>query len=298
MSLVQLPRSRDSAGFPEAPIFALDTLWFQVAGTICNLRCSHCFISCAPDNHAHEMMSLEQVRRYLDEARGLGVKEYYFTGGEPFMNRDIFEMFESALAQGPVSVLTNGVLIKEETAERLKALADGSEYSFDIRISIDGWDAESNDPIRGEGTFARILEGIRRLAAAGINPVITVTEACEEAATRNGRTQFLAFLKRVGLTQPRLKVLPLIRLGAEEERERGYLGWESLAGVRITDEEADALQCARCRIVCARGVYVCPILIDAPDAMMGQTLEETLRPFTLSHQACWTCHFEGLRCAT
>lgn len=297
MSLVQLP-STSTQAYPEAPLFALDTLWFQVAGTICNLRCSHCFISCAPDNHAHEMMSLEQVLRYLEEARVLGVKEYYFTGGEPLMNRHIFEMFEASLAQGPVSVLTNGVLIKEKTAKRLKVLSEASEYSFDIRISIDGWDAESNDPIRGEGTFARILEGIGHLAAAGINPVITVTEACDEAATRDGRTRFLSFLRSVGLGKPRLKVLPLIRLGAEEERERGYQQWETLAGVRISDEEAEALQCARCRIVCARGVYVCPILIDAPDAMMGQTLQETLQPFTLSHQACWTCHFEGLRCAT
>jgi AdoMet-dependent heme synthase len=39
-------------------------------------------------------------------------------------------------------------------------------------------------------------------------------------------------------------------------------------------------------------------LIDAPDAMMGRTLADTLRPFSLRHQACYTCHFEGLRCAT
>jgi AdoMet-dependent heme synthase len=282
--------------YPEAPLFALDTLWFQVAGTICNLRCTHCFISCSPENHSHEMMTFEEVRRFLDEARELGVKEYYFTGGEPLMNREIFDMFAAALEQGPVSVLTNGVLIKEKTAARLRALSDGSEYSFDVRISIDGWSKETNDPIRGEGTYERILGGIYNLAQAGLNPVITVTTVCAEATEK--RSEFLDFLRDAGLPQPRLKVIPLLRLGAEVSRLRGYHEWETLAGVAITDEDAEALQCARCRIVCARGVYVCPILIDSPDAMMGRTLAETLRPFPLAHRACYTCHYEGLRCTT
>ena len=120
---------------PSSPLLALDTLWFQVAGTLCNLQGTHCFISSSPTNHAFEMMSLADVRRYLAEAEALGVKEYYFTGGEPFLNRDIFEMIETALALGPVSVLTNGVLIREETAARLRALSDGSPYSLDLRIA-------------------------------------------------------------------------------------------------------------------------------------------------------------------
>jgi hypothetical protein len=52
-------------GFPIAPLFALDTLWFQVAGTLCNLQCTHCFISCSPTNHAHEMLTLADVKRRL-----------------------------------------------------------------------------------------------------------------------------------------------------------------------------------------------------------------------------------------
>ena len=58
------------------------------------------------------MMTLDQVQAHLAEAAALGVREYYFTGGEPFLNRELFEMMEAALRQGPVSVLTNGVLIR------------------------------------------------------------------------------------------------------------------------------------------------------------------------------------------
>ena len=298
--LVALPRTANARpnGFPQVPLGSLDTLWFQVAGTICNLRCHHCFISCSPKNHSHEMMPFDQVAPYLEEAAELGVREYYFTGGEPFMNRDMLAILEATLRQGPASVLTNGLLIKDKTAEQLRELADGTPYSLDLRISIDGWDAKTNDPIRGEGTFARILAGVAALARVGLNPVLTVTEACSEAQTRVGRTRFLEFLRSIGLTRPRLKILPLLRMGAEEARARGYHEWETLAGITLLPEELEVLQCSSCRMVTSRGVYVCPILIEHDAARMGQALKDTLRPFALYHPACYTCHTDGLRCAT
>src|SRR6266852_2097145 len=62
---------------PHVPMRALDTLWFQVAGTICNIECTHCFISSSPTNRSHEMLSLAEVMSRLAEALDLGVKEYY-----------------------------------------------------------------------------------------------------------------------------------------------------------------------------------------------------------------------------
>jgi sulfatase maturation enzyme AslB (radical SAM superfamily) len=294
MSLSALPLHR----YPSSPLLALDTLWFQVAGTLCNIQCRHCFISSSPTNHAHEMMSLAMVQGYLAEAVALGVKEYYFTGGEPFLNRELPEMLEATLAQGPATVLTNALLIRPETARQLRGLADATEYSLDIRVSIEGWDAATNDPIRGDGTFERILAGVRHLADAGINPVLTVTEACYGAASAQGRTRFLEFLRSIGLPQPRLKVMPLLRLGAEAERTRAYEAWESLAGRTLTTEEAETLQCSSSRMATARGVYVCPILIDFPGARMASSLAEAMRPFALSYRACYTCHVQGLSCRT
>ena len=70
---------------PLVELRELDTLWFQVGGTLCNLACTHCFVSCSPTNHTHELMTLDEVGPYLEEGAALGVKEYYFTGGEPFL---------------------------------------------------------------------------------------------------------------------------------------------------------------------------------------------------------------------
>ena len=82
---------------PYVPLLSLDTLWFQVAGTICNITCTHCFISCSPTNHAHEMLSLADVEARLVEAKTLGVRDYYFTGGEPFLNRDMIPILAATL---------------------------------------------------------------------------------------------------------------------------------------------------------------------------------------------------------
>ena len=295
--VIGAPAAR-SAEYPESALVALDTLWLQVAGTLCNLQCTHCFISCSPANDAHAMMTLDEVRGHLADARALGVREYYFTGGEPFLNRELLEMTEAALRQGPVSILTNGVLIRRDTAERLRALADASEYSLDLRVSLDGFDAAANDAVRGEGTFERILSALAHLAAAGLSPVVTVTAACDGASTIAGRERLLQFLRDARLPRPRLKVLPLLRLGAETRRTRAYSPWETLRGRRLTEDDTAALQCATSRMVTSRGVYVCPILINTTGARLGRRLGDALRPFSLRHSACFTCHEEGLTCAT
>jgi molybdenum cofactor biosynthesis enzyme MoaA len=283
---------------PRVELRALDTLWFQVAGTVCNLACTHCFVSCSPTNHTHEMMTLAAVRRHLADAAALGVREYYFTGGEPFLNPEMEAILEETLKVGPATVLTNGLLLDPARCARLKALAGGSESSLDLRVSVDGWDAATNDPIRGIGTFDRILDGVRNLAQAGLNPVLTVTEVVRESGSDAGKEKFFALLRSLGIDRPRLKVLPVFQIGAEAERAGAYESWQRLRAGDAPEDGWDHLQCSSCRMVTDQGVWVCPILVNEPAAKMGETLADTLGPFPLEHPACWTCHAFGVSCKT
>jgi len=278
---------------PQVALESLDTLWFQVAGTLCNLACSHCLVSASPTNRTHDMMRMETLTRFLEEAQELGVREYYFTGGEPFLNPDMEAMLQATLQVGPATVLTNGLLLDRARSKRLSELSETSHYSLDLRVSIDGYDAESNDPIRGEGSF-----GIGNLVEAGLNPVITVTEVCDGAGSEQGRTRLLSLLAEVGVKRPRLKVLPLFHIGAEASRGGSYADWQRLTAADRPDEGWSHLQCSSCRMVTERGVWVCPILINEPEGRMGVRLADTLNDYPLSFQACWTCHAEGASCRT
>src|SRR6266480_5072053 len=120
---------------PEVPLAHLDHLWFQVGGTVCNLECRHCFISCSPHNHSFGFLDLATVKRVLEESVAPGVKEYYFTGGEPFLNRDTVAILEATLRYGPATVLTNGTVLQADWLERLRRAERASPYSLEFRVS-------------------------------------------------------------------------------------------------------------------------------------------------------------------
>lgn len=292
-------RSREAGrDVPAVPLRALDQLWFQVAGTVCNLRCRHCFISCSPENDSFWFMSREEVRHALEESVELGVKEYYFTGGEPFMNRDILGILQDTLAIGPATVLTNATLLPQRTVDGLAELAAGSPYSLELRVSIDGVDADMNDAIRGEGAFHRAMAAVGRLSAAGFLPIITTMRTWEEDETDVVLQRFREALRDVGYDRPRLKILPPLLMGEEAERTRGYDDAERVTPEMMAGFPTELLLCSGARLVTTDGVWVCPILLDDPTAKVGEDLREAVdKPARLDAQACYTCWVNGAICS-
>ncbi|HYB71652.1 MAG TPA: radical SAM protein, partial [Candidatus Bathyarchaeia archaeon] len=136
---------------PVAPFLGLSTLWIQITGTWCNLECTHCINASGPRSPWLKPLDADTIRRAIDEAEREGVKEIYFTGGEPFLHREILPLLERALRVAPTTVLTNGTLIGPAEADTLAAMAAGARYSFEIRVSLDDTDREKNDRVRGEG---------------------------------------------------------------------------------------------------------------------------------------------------
>jgi sulfatase maturation enzyme AslB (radical SAM superfamily) len=281
---------------PWAPLHALDALWFQVGGTICNLWCTHCFISCSPENHKFGFMSRETVQKFLEESKPLGVKEYYFTGGEPFMNRDMLGILEDTLAIGPATVLTNGILLHERVVRRLKEIISRSVYSLEIRVSIDGFTPESNDKIRGAGSFHKAMKGVKNLVDKGFLPIITAAQTWDDSETERIFQGFRNMLIEMGYARPRIKLIPPLRIGREKVRGRGYDKFEYITTEMMADYDDGLLQCTHSRMVTDKGVYVCPILIDYPEAKLSDTLIDSFTFYPLKHQACYTCYLSGAIC--
>lgn len=276
----------------------LDALWIQVAGTLCNIACRHCFISCGPRADQVPMMSAAEVERALDEGRAAGMRQVYFTGGEPFLHPEIRRLVRAALELAPLTLVTNGLLLDDGTAAWVAEEFLAARYSLDLRVSLDGMTQEQNDPVRGRGTFDQVVAGVRRLAARGLSPVITVVEHDVGLLASEARARFLSFVAGLGVEKPRVKFLPLLRIGREELRTHGYQRPDALLDEALPPDLEDSLLCASGRAVTAQGVYTCPILIERPDARLGAHLAETEGAIRLRWDACQTCVLDGLRCNT
>jgi MoaA/NifB/PqqE/SkfB family radical SAM enzyme len=280
----------------EAPAVAfreLRSLWFQITGTLCNLACRHCFNESGPRAPWLGGLDAAAVRRHLGEAEALGVREIYFTGGEPFLHPEILALLGDALAVAPTTVLTNGTLIDARVADRLAGLAAASIYSLEVRVSLDGATADENDAMRGRGTFARALEAIRLLDARGLPPIVTATEILEAQDGVGIYERLRRTLLAAGVTRPRLKILPVLPVGrAAHFGDARLLSPDDLAGF-----DTATLQCTETRVVAEGGIYACPILAGLPGARVGTAgLADALGPVSLYHRACVTCHETGIAC--
>ena len=282
---------------PLQPLTAIDDLWFQVAGTRCNLTCNHCFISCSPQNDQFGFLTREQVQTRLKEAAALGVKEFYFTGGEPFLNPEMTDILIDTLQYGPATVLTNGTVLKNKWLEQLSDAEQQGAYSLEFRVSIDGFSPETNDPLRGQGTFTRAMQGIVNLVDHGFLPIITAARTWPMEQEENVVGEFVRMLKDAGYSRPRLKILPALQIGAEAQRTCGYRDSERLTDAMMAGFDRTQLVCEHSRIVTDRGVHVCPILIDSDSSLLGQSLATSQQDYALRHGACFTCYQYGAICS-
>ena len=279
----------EAARSPRVSLERLDAIWFQITGTLCNLACRHCFNASGPREPWLAPLDGATVRRTIAEAERLGVREFYFTGGEPFLHPEILDLLDAALTVAPTTILTNGTLVDEAMADGLVTIAGRSLYSLEVRVSLDGVTAEENDRLRGRGSFASALAAIQRLHRRCLYPIVTATELAGRASLYD---DLRSMLVTAGVDRPRIKILPVLpvgRCGARATPQR--LVPQDLEGFDVT-----RLQCTESRAVAAGGVYACPILAGLPSARVGGDLGASLGSIPLDHPACVTCRQTGLTC--
>jgi len=274
----------------------LDNLWIQVSGTRCNIECRHCFNNSGPRATAFGLMTLDAVSRAIAAAAARGVREIYFTGGEPLLHPHLLEMIACALAVAPTTVLTNGMLISDPIADILAALASEARYSLEMRVSLDGYTEEMNDAIRGSGVFRLALVGAVRLARRNLLPLITIVRTWDDGDELAMLAAFTRVLRNAGCDRPRIKILPALPLGRELTRVAGLQRDECVTMAMLDGFDRDLLMCSNSRLVTDRGIWVCPLLVEHQDARLGTTLDEAASSYELQHQACVTCWRYGTIC--
>ena len=139
----------------------------------CNLHCVHCLSDAGAP--ADNELTHGECRTLVDQLTSLRVFQVNIGGGEPFIRPDFPDLLTYCHEKGLVTcVSTNGMLIDDRLSRRLSRLK-----MLYLQISLDGATADVNDPIRGKGTYKKILEAADCLARHGVkfslNTVLTRT---------------------------------------------------------------------------------------------------------------------------
>lgn len=298
--------ARTADGAPRATVALTHpkTLWFNT-GTLCNITCLGCYIESSPSNDRLEYITLDDIAPYLDELAALGwpVDEIGFTGGEPFMNPQIIAMMEAALDRGyRVLVLTNAMklMMRPRLQQGLKRLVARYGDRLTLRVSLDHWQPEPHDEIRGAGSYAETIRGLHWLRDEGLR--ITIAgRALWGLSDAEARAGYGAFFARHGLAIDAND--PAATVIFPEMDENAEVPEITTACWGILGKHPDSVMCASSRMVVKRkgqpaSVLACTLLPYDDQFELGRTLAEADRPVALNHPHCAKfCVLGGASCS-
>lgn len=135
----------------------------------CNQSCIHCFAS---SGHEKKDMSTKEVKDFIDRLEGTSVKYLSFSGGEPLIRSDIFDLIDHVKKRELyIGLSTNGTLIDEITAVKIAELGVDS-----VAVSIHGSKESTHDIIvRKKGAYLKAIEGIKNLLAENVPTRVLTT---------------------------------------------------------------------------------------------------------------------------
>ena len=228
----------------------------------CNERCVHCYL----DHHDHGEMTTAEIKDLLDQMAAAGVFYLTISGGEILMRRDFFEILEYArLRTFCIKLKTNGILIRKQEADRIKALGVES-----VQISIYSHSPEIHDAItKLPGSLEQSIEAIRRLRAHGIHVIMANVLMVQNVHDYAGVRALAAELGAQFIMDPTITPMmdgdrSILNLNVDEAALREVFRNESLVGGSIEEfcapplkpgeNDMDQLPCSAGHTAC----YVSP----------------------------------------
>ncbi|MEG3617216.1 radical SAM protein [Magnetovibrio sp. PR-2] len=278
----------------------LKTLWFNT-GSLCNITCDNCYMDSSPTNDDLVYLAQGHVQHYLEEiaTNGWSIDEIGFTGGEPFMNKDLVAMLHDVLDRGfKALVLTNAM--KPLWQKRNDLLAVKSE-NLTLRVSVDHYTQGAHENIRGDGTWPPMVEGIKWLIENGFQIDIagrTLWDETEEQSRQGYQQLFDAWGLKLNAADPTHLVLFPEMDAHVDVPEITTQCWG------ILNVRPDAMMCATSRMVVHRkgeaspSIAPCTLLPYDTRFDLGKTLVEAHTDVALNHPHCAKfCVLGGASCS-
>ena len=300
----------DPESVDERPL--LEDLWVM-QGSICDLRCKHCYTASSPSNNRLQQITSVELRPHLEAAANFGVQKIYFTGGEVFVDEDVLhgraernEEFLSslrlALEIAPVDILTNGRRYIRNHFAVLRELQKGFPGRLTLRITLESPHEAEHDAIRGRTTFAQTVKTVRDLCGMGFVPVIAAERALlHEESPDEIRCLYGALFPgmriEVNLIENILEMgHELVRMAAQGQRPTPEV-FVTTKCFGILNRSPESLMChfSRCiqKLDGTLRYYPCPVIYDDERFDLGSTLEESFQRIYIAHKNCYDYCMKG-----
>jgi mycofactocin radical SAM maturase len=278
----------------------------------CNLSCIHCLSDSGPKREGE--LTTEQCRQIIDELSAMKVFQLNIGGGEPFSRPDFLDLMDYAHEKGIVTCIsTNGTLIDRETARRL------DHPLVYIQVSLDGATPESNDPIRGKGSFDKVIKALEclkeRSIEVSINTVLTklsifeLDKMVELASAYNAKFRVSRFRPsgrgKDSWSELNVNADEMLQFSDWLNNHLGVSTGDSFFSVSSEDRRSLGLNmCGACKLTCCisptGGLYPCAFLQEE-DFKAGQLPDDSFPELwknspvfhsfrQLEIKSCESCH--------
>ena len=278
----------------------IQTLWFNT-GTLCNLTCKNCYIESSPKNDRLAYLSFEEFKTFVNESiqNEMGTKEIGFTGGEPFMNKDVFKMIKYALDNDfKTLVLTNAMKPMMNNKNQLFKL---NHLNLTIRVSIDHFTKHKHEQIRGPNSWEPMIEGLKWLSENKFNFCLATRLMWDEDEVTT-RKNFKNFVKQYNLdlnTENKSQLVTFAEM--DEKKDTPEITTECWD---ILNKNPDEVMCSNSRMIVKKkgdekpSVIACTLLPYISEFNLGNSLKESMKKIYLNHPHCSKfCVLGGSSCS-
>ena len=278
----------------------IQTLWFNT-GTLCNLTCKNCYIESSPKNDRLAYLSFEEFKTFVNESiqNEMGTKEIGFTGGEPFMNKDVFKMIKYALDNDfKTLVLTNAMKPMMNNKNQLFKL---NHLNLTIRVSIDHFTKHKHEQIRGPNSWEPMIEGLKWLSENKFNLCLATRLMWNEDEVTT-RKNFKNFVKQYNLdlnTENKSQLVTFAEM--DEKKDTPEITTECWD---ILNKNPDEVMCSNSRMIVKKkgdekpSVIACTLLPYISEFNLGNSLKESMKKIYLNHPHCSKfCVLGGSSCS-
>jgi len=282
---------------------SLDTLWFNT-GTLCNLTCANCYIESSPRNDRLVYLGAAEVATYLDEIRrdSHDTTLIGFTGGEPFMNRELPAMLEDVLSRGfKAMVLTNAMKPMQRMKTALLRLLERHGRNLTLRVSVDHYGRALHESERGARSWKPTIDGLVWLAEAGFDVHVAGRRFSDESEDQV-RAGYARLFTELGVPIDADSPLALVLFPEMDATVDVPEITTSCWG--ILRKAPDRVMCASSRMVIKRkgaprpAVVACTLLPYDPQFELGETLADSTGAVQLNHPHCAKfCVLGGAACS-